>query len=203
MSKQTKRVALTTMGMSVLLLGAACATQPNSGTANNEPIVKTEPAKAPSDAGDKVVTGGDLAFMNDAAPGGMAEVELGQMAAKQAQSNEVKQFGARMAADHTKAGDELKQLASQKKVTLPAEMTPKQKEAMEKLAQLKGADFDRAYVMEMVADHEKDVTAFDATAKGATDADVKNYAAKTLPTLKEHLKMIQGIAAKMNVKPKP
>lgn len=140
--------------------------------------------KAPSDAGDRVVTGGDFAFMNDAAPGGMAEVELGRMAAKQAQSNEVKQFGARMVTDHTKAGDELEQSASQKKVTLPAEITPKQKEAMEKLAKLKGADFDRAYVMEMVADHEKDVTAFTATANGATDADLKDYAAKTLPTLK-------------------
>jgi putative membrane protein len=82
--------------------------------------VKTEPAKPPSDKGDQVVTGGDLAFMNDAAPGGMAEVELGRMAAKQAQSSEVKQFAARMIADHTKAGDGLKQLAQQKKVILPS-----------------------------------------------------------------------------------
>ena len=105
MNKQTKSLAsLAAMGMSVLLLGAACSTQPNSGTANNEPLVKTEPAKPPSDKGDQVVTGGDLAFMNDAAPGGMAEVEMGRMAAKQAQSSEVKRFAARMIADHTKAG---------------------------------------------------------------------------------------------------
>jgi len=85
----------------------------------------------------------------------MAEVEMGHMAAKQAQSSEVKKFGERMILDHTKAGDELKQLASTKKVTLPAMLNPKNKETIEKLAKLKGAEFDREYVMEMVADHEE------------------------------------------------
>lgn len=203
MNKRTKTLAsLAAIGVSVILLGAACSSE-SGGTANNEPIVKTEPAKPPSDKGDQVVTGGDLAFMNAAAPGGMAEVEMGRMAAKHAQSSEVKRFAARMIADHTKAGDELKQLAQQKKVMLPPDVSPAHKETMAKLSKLSGAEFDRAYVMAMVADHEKDVTAFTATAKGAVDADLKAYAAKTLPTLKEHLQMIRDIAAKMGDKAKP
>ncbi len=202
MSKQTSIVALlTAIGISVL--GAACSNQPSDSTANSAPVVKTEPAQAPSDKGDQVVTGGDLAFMNDAAPGGMAEVEMGRLAAKQAQSSDVKQFAARMIADHTKAGDESKQLAQQKKVMLPPDVSPAHKEMMAKLSKLSGAEFDRAYVMAMVEDHEKDVTAFTATAKGAVDADLKAYAAKTLPTLKEHLQMIRDIAAKMSEKTKP
>ncbi len=202
MSKQTSIVALlTAIGISVL--GAACSNQPSDSTANSAPVVKTEPAQAPSDKGDQVVTGGDLAFMNDAAPGGMAEVEMGQMAAKQAQSIEVKRFGERMVIDHSKAGDELKQLASTKKVTLPAMVNPKHKEMMEKLSKLKGADFDHEYVTAMIADHEKDVAAFENAVKAGTDADVKAFAAKTLQTLKAHLQMIRDIASKMGHKATP
>ncbi|MBA3242811.1 MAG: DUF4142 domain-containing protein [Acidobacteria bacterium] len=204
MSKRIKTGArLTTLGV-FALLASACGSEPGaSGTANSEPIVKTEPAKAPSDAGDRVVTGGDLAFMNDAAPGGMAEVELGRLASKQAASKDVKAFAERMIADHSKAGEELKALAQQKKVMLPPDVLPKHKEAMAKLSKLNGAEFDKAYVMEMVAAHEKDVTAFEAQAKGSVDQDVKAFAEKTLPTLKMHLQMIRDMAAKMDVSAKP
>lgn len=203
MNKQMNIVLLLAASSLSVLLGAACSSQPSDSTANSGPIVKTEPANAPSDKGDQVVTGGDLAFMNEAAPGGMAEVEMGRMAARQAQSTEVKKFGERMVVDHSKAGDELKQLASTKKVTLPAMVNPKHKETMEKLSKLKGTDFDHEYVTAMVADHEKDVAAFENVVKAGVDADVKAYAAKTLPTLKEHLQMIREIAGKMGGKAKP
>lgn len=183
-----------------LALGAACSNQPNKGTANSEPIVKTEPAKPASDKGDAVVTGGDLAFMNDAAPGGMAEVELGKLAAQKAQNAEVKTFAQKMVEDHSKAGDELKQLAAQKKVTLPADVLPTHKESMDKLSKLSGSDFDKEYVRAMVAAHEKDVAAFENVSKTAVDADVKTFAAKTLPTLKTHLETIKVLAEKMGVK---
>jgi len=183
-------------------MGAGCGPRPDSDTANSEPIVKTEPAKPPSDRGDQVVTGGDLAFMNDAAPGGMAEIELGRLAVRQAESKEVKQFAERVIADHSKAGEELKQLAQRKQVMLPQEVTPGHKEAMDELSVLRGAAFDRAYVTAMVENHMKDVTAFDAVSKGAVDADVKAFATKVLPTLKGHLEAIRGIAAKMGAQPK-
>ncbi len=168
MSKRINRmISLAALGVAVSL-GAACGTQPaggGGGTANSEPLVKAEPAKAPSDKGDTVVTGGDLAFLNDAAPGGMVEVELGRLAVKQASSKEVKQFAERMIADHSKAGEELKQLAQQKKVMLSPELLPTHKETMAKLAKLNGAEFDREYVKAMVADHMKDVTAFEYRAR--------------------------------------
>lgn len=187
----------------LVALGAACAKEAsNTGTANSEPIVKTEPAKPPSDKGDQVVTGGDLAFMNDAAPGGMAEVELGKLAVSKSNNADVKAFAQKMIDDHTKAGDELKQLAMQKKVMLPPDVLPAHKQLMEKLSKLSGADFDKEYVKAMVEDHEKDVTTFESVSKIAGDADVKAFATKTLPTLKMHLEMIKALADKMGVKSK-
>ncbi|MGI8788775.1 MAG: DUF4142 domain-containing protein [Pyrinomonadaceae bacterium] len=179
----------------------SCSKEPgNTGTANSEPLVKTEPAKPPSDKGDAVVTGGDLAFMNAAAPGGMATVELGKMALQKSNNADVKAFAQKMVDDHTKAGEDLKQLAAQKKVMLPPDVMPESKQLMEKLSKLNGADFDKEYVKAMLEAHNKDVTTFESVSKTAGDADVKAFATKTLPVLKTHLEMIKGIADKMGIK---
>lgn len=182
------------------VLWSACANQPVGTSNNSNSAPSAETSKPPSDKGDRVVTGGDLDFMNQAAMGSMAEVEIGRLALNQAASAEVKGFAQHMIDDHSKAGGELKQLAQGKKVMLPPEVSPTHKQTMEKLSKLKGAEFDREYVKAMVEAHEKDVTAFGAVAQNATDADVKAFAAKTLPTLQQHLQMIRGIAAKMDVK---
>ena len=182
--------------------GTACSNEPGKETANSAPVIKSEPAKPASDKGDSVVTGGDLDFINTAAPGGMAEVELGKMAASKAQNAEVKAFGQKMVEDHSKAGEELKQLAAQKKVKLSPDLLPAHKQLMEKLSKLSGADFDKEYVAAMVEAHEKDVAAFENVSKTAADADVKAFATKTLPTLKMHLEMIKAMAGKMGVKMK-
>lgn len=202
MGKRLGRITQLASLALVFSMAAGCDPQPGDagGTADGAPIVKSEPAQAPSDRGDQVVTGGDLAFMNDAAPGGMAEIELGRLAATQASNEEVKRFAERVIADHSKAGEALKQLAEKKKVMLPQEVNPTHKETMAKLSKLKGAAFDRAYVQAMVQNHEKDVTAFESVAQGAVDADVKAFATTTLPTLKAHLQTIRDIAATMGVK---
>lgn len=139
----------------------------------------------------------DEDFMIEAAQGGMAEVELGRMAATKAASAEVKKFGQMMVTDHSKANEELKALAAKKGVKLPAELDPSQKATVEKLKGLVGAEFDKEYVEDMVDDHEKDVAKFEEMAKSATDPDVKAFAAKTLPTLKKHLDAIKAIQPKM------
>ena len=182
------------------VLWSACANQPVGTSNNGNSVPRAETAKPPGDKGDRVVTGGDLDFMNQAAMGSMAEVELGRLATNQAASADVKGFAQHMIDDHSKAAGELKQLAQGKNVMLPPEVSPSHKQTMEKLMKLKGAEFDREYVKAMVEDHIKDVTAFGAVSQNATDADVKAFAVKTLPTLQQHLQMIRGIAAKMDVK---
>lgn len=134
----------------------------------------------------------DTAFMHKAAMGGMAEVEMGNLAQQKAASDQVKQFGARMVQDHSKANDQLKQIASSKGVTLPASPDKKSQQTMDKMQKLSGAAFDKAYMSDMVADHKHDIAEFQKEAKSGKDADVKAFAEKTLPTLQEHLKMAEA-----------
>ena len=141
----------------------------------------------------------DMAFVKEAAVGGMAEVELGNLAKEKAASNDVKQFGDRMVTDHSKAGDELKAWAQQKNVTLPDKLDPRHQALRDRLARLSGAAFDRAYMREMVTDHQHDVAAFTRESKTEKDADVKAWAGKTLPTLQEHLKLAKDTASKAGV----
>jgi putative membrane protein len=122
----------------------------------------------------------DEAFVMKVAKGGMAEVELGKLASEK---------GKRMVDDHSKANDELKTLATTKKVTLPSDLNPEDKALRDKLTKLSGRAFDQAYMKAMLSDHIKDVNEFKMEAKSGKDADVKAWAAKTLPTLEEHLKM--------------
>ena len=119
---------------------------------------------------------------------GLAEVEHGRLAAQNAASADVKQFGQRMVDDHSKAGDELKGLAAQKNFTLPTELDQKHRAMQDKLAKLKGEAFDKAYMSHMLTAHQQAVTLFQSEAKSGKDADTKAWAAKTLPTLQEHYK---------------
>jgi putative membrane protein len=143
------------------------------------------------------VSSSDTSFMKNAAQGGMAEVDLGQLAAQKASSSDVKDFGRRMVTDHSKAGDQLKALASKKGVTLPEAVASKDKSTSDKLSKLSGADFDRAYMNDMINDHETDVAEFQKAANNATDPDVRAFASSTLPTLQEHLKMAKETGAKV------
>jgi putative membrane protein len=133
----------------------------------------------------------DHAFVLEAAKGGMAEVELGRLAADKATNDQVKKFGQRMVDDHSKANDELKSLAQTKSITIPSNLDPKYKSLHDRLSKLSGAEFDRAYMREMVSDHRKDVNAFRRESQSGQDPTVKAWAAKTLPTLEEHLKMAE------------
>jgi putative membrane protein len=161
----------------------------------------TKPAKPAGAAGQS--TGSekgapeDQTFAMHAAQGGMAEVAMGKLAAQNASSSDVKQFGQRMVDDHGKANTELMSWASKHSVTLPTDIDAKHKSEQARLAKLSGAEFDRAYMGMMVADHNKDVSEFQRASKTAKDPDLKAWAAKTLPTLQEHQKMAQDINAKV------
>ena len=135
----------------------------------------------------------DHNFLMDAAMGGMEEVELGRLATQQGASEAVKQFGQRMVDDHSKANQELMSIAQSKGITLPTEMDEKHKKDVTKLSSLTGADFDREYGKMMLSDHRKDVSEFEKQSTRGTDADLKAFASKTLPTLKEHLQMAESL----------
>jgi putative membrane protein len=141
------------------------------------------------------VPAADKSWAQKAAVGGMAEVELGKLAQQKASNAQVKQFGAHMAEDHSKANSELQQIASSKGLALPTDLDATHKGKMAKMEKLSGAQFDRAYMSEMVADHKKDVAEFRKQSTSGKDSDLKAFAAKTLPTLEDHLKMAQSTDA--------
>jgi putative membrane protein len=171
-----------------LLVASNAASAQGTGTATTG----SPAAKGTSSAS---LSAADKAFVQKAAIGGLAEVEMGKLAQQKAASDQVKQFATHMVDDHSKANDELKQVASGKGITLPSEPDAEHKSKMAKLQKLSGAEFDRAYMDEMVADHKKDVAEFQKQAKSGQDADLKGFASKTLPTLQDHLKMAQSTQA--------
>jgi len=133
-------------------------------------------------------------FVMEAAEGGMMEVQLGKLAQEKAGDEKVKQFGKRMEQDHSKANDELKKIATDKGVQLSTDLDKKHKTKVDKLTKLSGADFDKQYMNDMVSDHKEDIKKFQRVADKGKDAELKQFASQTLPTLKEHLQLAESTA---------
>jgi len=151
---------------------------------NSSPSPETKSNSDSKAKGDKL-NSSDKAFMKDAAEGGMMEVAMGRVAEKNGSDSQVKNFGAQMVKDHGKANNELKALAKQKNVELPAE-----KEAGKWKS-------DKDYMDTMVKDHEKDLAAFEKEGKEGSDPDLKSFASKTAKVVGKHLDMAKEINGKL------
>ncbi len=147
--------------------------------------------------GQGVLSSSEEEFIKNVSQGGLKEVELGKLAAKRGLSKEVKQLGKMMVAEHTKMNKELAKLAAKKKVRLAKEMDEERREDYNKLAAFSGKEFDEEYIEAMIDDHESEIKEFEDMAEDAEDAGVKQFAAKTLPTLKKHLQHIENLKQKM------
>ena len=144
-------------------------------------------------------SGPDATFYRHAAEGGIAEVELGNLALQKSVDPAVKEFAAQMVKDHSEANEKLASVAASKSISLPTKPSVGEIATKAKLEVLSGATFDKSYIKAMVKDHEKDVAEFRREAKGGQDPDAKAFAAATLPTLKEHLQKVRSIADKSGV----
>jgi putative membrane protein len=131
--------------------------------------------------------GGDSHFAMKAAAGGMSEVKLGQLAAEKGSNPAVKQFGQGMVTDHSKANEVLKSVAAQSNVKLPNAMGKEEADTYARLSKLSGKEFDQAYAKAMVKDHEQDVADFQKESTMGKNESMKDFAAKTLPTLQSYL----------------
>jgi len=203
MSKNTFSGAILFLGACALLALTVFAGASGASGAQNSNSNGTGGGNTNESGGTKHGSGhmaADHKFAMAAAMGGMMEVELGKLAAEKGASDEVRQFGQRMVDDHSKANSELMQLASGKGMTLPTAPDAKHQAEMRKLSALSGEKFDKEYVKMMVKDHKKDVAAFEKEAGGGMDAELKAFAASALPTLREHLQMIQRINDKMTMR---
>lgn len=145
------------------------------------------------------LTAADRRFVDKAAEGGKAEVELGQLAVQKAASDDVKKFGQRMVDDHTRANEKLQEVAQKKGLQLPDKLSAKDQATKSRLEKLSGKEFDDAYMKDMVKDHTKDVNEFQREANTAKDPDVKSFVQTTLPTLQDHLKEAKQISSSSSV----
>jgi putative membrane protein len=156
----------------------------------------TSIAQNTDESGQSNISAGE--FIEKAGAGGLAEVDMGELGAKKATNGQVKSFAKRMVTDHTKANEEL--LAAAKgKGEVPSSRDLMHKTMMEKFRQQEaGKEFDRDYMEQMVKDHKENIELFETAADDPKlDAELRAYAKKTLPTLRDHLKEAQTIQGKL------
>jgi putative membrane protein len=156
-------------------LGVAVATADDTGS----------PSTQKGDKG-KFKTVTDAEFVKMAASGGLFEVKSSELAKDQGQSAEVKRFADRMIKDHTKANKELETVAKKAGLEVPTKMTDEHAKLLDQVKAAKGSDFDRTYMTTQVKAHEEAVALFEAASKSVKNPDLKAFAAKTLPVIKEH-----------------
>lgn len=194
--------ALSTAACSLLLSSAVMAQTTGTAPKNTAPgnMPATTESRDTRDTGrdtSKLVRA-DRSFLENAAQGGLAEVEGSKLAEQKASSADVKSFAARMIKDHTMVNEELTKLASSKGYTPPNEPSVAQRTELKGLSALDGERFDKMYSSRIgVAAHEKTVKLFQEAAKNAKDPDIKAFAAKHVPDLEQHLQMARDLNKKV------
>jgi putative membrane protein len=189
-----KLISLLTIAAAVIAASSVCVigtvrAQIESGIGSNPHLrSKSEGQTGSPGTTVKKMSQKDVNFIQKAAGGGAQEVANGQMAEKQAKSAEVKSMAARIVADHTRLDKELTALANRKGVTFNTSGVRAQN--------LGSGDFDKLYVKWVEEVHRADIADFERAAKSADDSELKAWASKALPTLKQHLAMAQSAAKK-------
>jgi putative membrane protein len=142
--------------------------------------------------------GADQRFAVKAAQGGIAEVKLGVLAEDEAASQSVKDFARKMIDDHSKANEKLRAMASKESLNLPADMDSASQATYDRLSKLSGDEFDQEYTKAMLEDHQKDIAEFQKESRDGRDNALRTFATQTLPTVEEHLQLIQQISKNLS-----
>jgi putative membrane protein len=185
----SKLATVAVAASSIGIIGIARA-QTDTGIGTNPHL---RAASAPTQPGATAkMSQKDVNFIQKAASGGAQEVANGKMAEKQGKSADVKTIAARMVADHTKLGNELTALSSRKGVTFNTSGI--------KAQNLGSGNFDALYLKWLELVHKADIAEFQKAAKSGDDSDLRAWASKSLPIVKEHLAMVESAEKKMGVR---
>ena len=169
----------------------AFAQAPGTTQSGSPKPARSQSATASTESETKIGPG-DLAFLKKASQGGMMEVKLAQLAQQKAASEEVKEYAKKLEADHSKANEELKKIATERGVDLPSDLGPHQAH-IAKFEKLSGEAFDRAYAKAQVQHHRKDISEFQKQTDRSLDSMVKQFASSQVPVLQEHLKQAEQL----------
>jgi len=134
-------------------------------------------------------------FVTLVAQSDMLEIQSSKVALQKSDSAKTKAFAQKMIDDHTKTSTELKGLVSsgKVKVSAPSALDKKHEAKLDNLTKSNGKDFTKQYDDMQVSAHKDAVSLFERYAKDGDNPDLKAFAGKTLPTLKEHLQMAQDL----------
>lgn len=182
----------------LLAFGGAFSAHAGGQNTNSNANANSNAGRSSRNSNTSTSKSSDEKFMTTAAQGGMAEVAAARVALDHAASDAVKQYAQKMLDDHTANNAELMQLAASKGVTLPNSTDAKHQAELDKLSKLSGAQFDAEYVKNSgVKDHEAMEKLMTKESGNGKDADAKAFAAKTLPTVQQHLQMARDMEASM------
>jgi putative membrane protein len=169
------------------------------GNTRNAPSNKNNPGRSPSSStgenSPNSLSSRDSNFVMQAAQTGMLEVQLGRLAVQHGSSTGVKQYGQQMIDEHTRVNQELMQLAMQKGVELPKQMSGQNKALSDRLSGLSGTSFDAAYKQAMIDSHNQAIALFQAQSQQGQDPQLKAWATQKLPNLQAHLQMVNQMLA--------
>jgi putative membrane protein len=189
-NRPVRFLALAPFAALAFALPAAAQTTPNQVMPG-----QTMPGQAAP--GQAALNQTDRSFIHDAGAGGLAEVDFGKLADQKSQNDSVKHFAQQMIQDHTKANDQLAALAKADGIAVPDTLDPDHRATRARLEKLDGARFDRAYIAGQISDHQKTIALFQQETAAGQDPQLKGFAAETLPTIRGHLKMAQGLETEL------
>ena len=186
-----KRWTQVVLGISLAASMAGC----NTDRANDANNTAGRDSAAVGTAG----ASADKDWIEDQLEDGQAEVQLAQLASERATNPQVKEFAQMMIKDHQMAGEELKRAATAANVEVQpaAELDNDHKDLQEDLSKLSGRDFDRKYMDAMVDEHQEAVNELEKKADADTP-HIRDWASKTLPTVRQHLEQAKQIQETLN-----
>lgn len=189
--RAARALALAALSLSAPMLLAGCQTprSPNDATATDQTALQQAQA-VPS------LSITDAYFIDRATRGGLAEAQAGILAEHSAGTAPVRRFAARMVADHTRLNQELQAIAMRKRISLPTTPSDVQERALSGLQGLSGAVFDRQYLDQQVLMHVQAISLYREEAQAGSDPDVKEFAARALPELQQHLQMAEQLGGR-------
>lgn len=210
---QTKRMGVAVLSVAMVFSPVVVVAQMDQGTQNMQPQAQTGPVQngaqnAANQTGSMQDSGGtgmtprqmkDKMFLHKAAEGGMAEVELGKLAAQKASADDVKAFGQKMVDDHTALNEDMKPFIDAMGVMVPKRLNKKDKMEYDRLSGMSGADFDNEYLMYMVKDHHADMRDFRSEAASTPDPALKEAVEKGEKVIHEHTMMVTKLAKEKGV----
>ena len=172
-----------------------------SGGANPPAAGTTEPGANPNAtvANETKMTPAEQTFVEKAAQGNQMEVDMAKLAQDKAQNSQVKDFAKQLETDHSNALDDLHRVANHASLDLDKnkEQAEKASNTMhDRMDKMTSAQFDRAWVRQMIEDHQKDIADFERMENSAT-GEVKEFISKTLPVMREHLQKAETLQKEM------